>query len=467
MAIDPKVIGSGLSILTDAQKTPQGIIDYYMPWINSTTTLANLQSQLAAKYPNPITQQNILNDALKYAKTGTTAPITNTYASLINNTLLPQLKGYAPADTLPGNFNYVIAALNTPGAKQLYGNQDWYKNIASYNADGSLKATDYDWAKVLKSIPTDALLSATDYANRVLRPVQGANLMGPLAGVLQVLGAGLGFQGLSNAIASGAASMTPGELLSSAIDKIGNIGSSIGSAVAHPIDTLGNILSTAGDVLSHPIDSITNGILGTQSPAPIVDHSVGAGAVSNIGNAVPGLSTGVTTPAGGAAIVGSGSAAPLQGIGGAYAGGAANLADYASQIANSGTAISGASGLGTSPVAVAGGATPATGVLGLPSGNIPGTTTNVGQAADQAASSNIYVPSQAANSTTNALSNVVQNLAGNAITSALTDTPTASSGALGGGVNPWKPGLLGVNYPGLKSASPFYKGKIGLLGSYV
>jgi len=84
------------------------------------------------------------------------------------------------------------------------------------------------------------------------------------------------------------------------------------------------------------------------------------------GNAVPGIRTGVTTPAGGGAIVGTGQAAPLTGI----AGGAP---------------------LGASPLAVTGGATAANifprfpelgQVQPLPSGVIPGTNQRIGEGPD-------------------------------------------------------------------------------------
>lgn len=76
--------------------------------------------------------------------------------------------------------------------------------------------------------------------------------------------------------------------------------------------------------------------------------------VNAAANAVPGLSTGVTTPLGGGAIVGTGQAAPLLGI----AGGAP---------------------LGASPLAIAGGATALPGVQGLPTGGqIPGTNQIIG-----------------------------------------------------------------------------------------
>lgn len=97
----------------------------------------------------------------------------------------------------------------------------------------------------------------------------------------------------------------------------------------------------------------------------------GSNALSSLaGNAVPGIRTGVTTPAGGAAIVGTGQAAPL-------------------------TGIMGGAPLGASPLAVAGGAAAANifpnfpelgKVQPLPSGRIPGTNTTVGEGAGNAGS---------------------------------------------------------------------------------
>lgn len=76
-------------------------------------------------------------------------------------------------------------------------------------------------------------------------------------------------------------------------------------------------------------------------------------------NAVPGLSTGVTTPAGGAAIVGTGQAAPL-------------------------TGLLGGAPLGASPLAVAGGAAALPGVSPLPTGGtLPGTNITVGTPGNQ------------------------------------------------------------------------------------
>lgn len=99
-----------------------------------------------------------------------------------------------------------------------------------------------------------------------------------------------------------------------------------------------------------------SGITGGGNPfSGLTDGLLGGGNA----NAVPGISTGVTTPAGGAAIVGTGQAAPL-------------------------TGLLGGAPLGASPLAVAGGAAALPGVTPLPTGGtLPGTNINVGTPGNQ------------------------------------------------------------------------------------
>lgn len=95
------------------------------------------------------------------------------------------------------------------------------------------------------------------------------------------------------------------------------------------------------------LGALQGGLAGAASTGFVGGSSVPA-------NAVPGFSTGVTTPAGGGAIIGSGAAAPL-------------------------TGLVGGAPLGASPLAVAGGAAALPGVSALPTGGrLPGTNVNVG-----------------------------------------------------------------------------------------
>jgi hypothetical protein len=164
--------------------------------------------------------------------------------------------------------------------------------------------------------------------------------------------------------ATGALSGTIGKLIPTIMGAVtGNpwLGAVVG-ATQQGVASGGNILSIlsgagggyGGAALPAKITSTFNNILGkvqgAVTPNPLA------------GNAVPGIRTGVTTPAGGGAIVGTGQAAKMTGL----AGGAP---------------------LGASPLAVAGGAVPSAifpnapqlgNVQPLPTGRIPGTNINVG-----------------------------------------------------------------------------------------
>lgn len=117
----------------------------------------------------------------------------------------------------------------------------------------------------------------------------------------------------------------------------GPLGAVLGGVGGYGAGSLAGSLVNNG--ISGTIDNITSGFQemfggGATTAAGQAAGATGSG-VNAAANAVPGLSTGVTTPMGGGAIIGSGTAAPLAGI----AGGAA---------------------LGASPLAVAGGAAAAT-----------------------------------------------------------------------------------------------------------
>ena len=102
----------------------------------------------------------------------------------------------------------------------------------------------------------------------------------------------------------------------------------------------------AGNAWKGVTDTVSN--LGTSAKNALTDVKNWTFGAPPNANAVPGLSTGVTTPAGGGAIVGSGQAAPLLGVGGVPTGGAVNLADFL------GSGITGQSGLDTMGAATKG-----------------------------------------------------------------------------------------------------------------
>lgn len=206
----------------------------------------------------------------------------------------------------------------------------------------------------------DPLVYAVDWRQRdVARKIQKEHgmfdFLGPLAPVGQI-GATLAGAALGNMILPGIGAKIGGTLaggVTGGLQSKNVLGGVLGAAGGYG---LGSAVGSAGGVTNlakNTLTSVKNGVnnlFGSAQPNALR------------GNAVPGIRTGVTTPAGGGAITGSGQAAKMTGL----AGGAP---------------------LGASPLAVAGGATPSAifprfpqlgTVQGLQPGRIQGTNINVG-----------------------------------------------------------------------------------------
>ena len=206
-----------------------------------------------------------------------------------------------------------------------------------------------------KSLTWAADWRQRDVARKIQKEHGMFDFLGPLAPVGQIA-ATVGGAALGNMLLPGIGAKIGGTLaggITGGLQSKNVLGGVLGAAGGYGLGSAVGAAGGVGNLAKNTVTSIKNGfnsLTGKFQPNALA------------GNAVPGIRTGVTTPAGGAAINGSGQAAKLTGL----AGGAP---------------------LGASPLAVAGGAAassifprfPQLGtVQGLQPGRISGTNINVG-----------------------------------------------------------------------------------------